>query len=283
MTLTLAGIPLGNPGDASARLKDAIENASIVAAEDSRKFHRLCADLDIDFKGRVLSFFEGNEQERTAEILTMLQAGTSVLVVSDAGMPTISDPGFRLMRDAIVAGIPVAVIPGPSAVTTAIALAGLPTDRFVFEGFSPRTSGAREKFFENLRNEERTVVWFEAPHRLLDALEDAVAVFGPDRRGAICREMTKRYEETIRATLGELLSWAQNNEVRGEITMVLEGAPSNSAEITSEGMVSRVKEYEAAGMDRKSAIATVAEEFSVAKRVVFAAMVDSKSASKIST
>lgn len=283
MTLTLAGIPLGNPGDASTRLKDAIENAGIVAAEDSRKFHRLCADMSIDFKGRVLSFFEGNEQERTAEILAMLHAGTSVLVVSDAGMPTISDPGFRLMRDAIAAGIAVAVIPGPSAVTMAIALAGLPTDRFVFEGFSPRTSGAREKFFENLRNEERTIVWFEAPHRLLDALEDAVAVFGPDRRGAICREMTKRYEETIRATLGELLFWAQNNEVRGEITMVLEGAPSNSAEVTSEGMVSRVREYEAAGMDRKSAIATVAEEFSVAKRVVFAAMVDSKSASKITT
>ncbi len=283
MTLSLAGIPLGNPGDASTRLKDAIENAGIVAAEDSRKFHRLCADLNIDFKGRVLSFFEGNEQDRTADILTMLQAGTSVLVVSDAGMPTISDPGFRLMRDAIAAGIPVSVIPGPSAVTMAIALAGLPTDRFVFEGFSPRTSGAREKFFENLRNEERTIVWFEAPHRLLDALEDAVAVFGPDRRGAICREMTKRYEETIRATLGELLSWAQNNEVRGEITMVLEGAPSNSAEISSEGMVSRVREFEAAGMDRKSAIATVAEEFSVAKRVVFAAMVDSKSASKITT
>ena len=265
------------------RLKDAIENASIVAAEDSRKFHRLCADLNINFNGRVISFFEGNEQERTVEILTMLHAGTSILVVSDAGMPTISDPGFRLMRDAIAGGIPVAVIPGPSAVTTAIALAGLPTDRFVFEGFSPRTSGAREKFFENLRNEERTIVWFEAPHRLVDALEDAFAVFGPNRNGAICREMTKRYEETIRASLGELLSWAKNNEVLGEITMVLEGAPSNSAQVTSEGMVSRVKEFEAAGMDRKSAIATVADEFSVAKRVVFAAMVDSKSTSKIST
>ena len=283
MTLTLAATPLGNPGDASVRLKDAIENASIVAAEDSRKFHRLCADLNINFNGRVISFFEGNEQERTVEILTMLHAGTSILVVSDAGMPTISDPGFRLMRDAIAGGIPVAVIPGPSAVTTAIALAGLPTDRFVFEGFSPRTSGAREKFFENLRNEERTIVWFEAPHRLVDALEDAFAVFGPNRNGAICREMTKRYEETIRASLGELLSWAKNNEVLGEITMVLEGAPSNSAQVTSEGMVSRVKEFEAAGMDRKSAIATVADEFSVAKRVVFAAMVDSKSTSKIST
>ena len=282
MTLTLAATPLGNPGDATTRLKDAIENAGVVAAEDSRKFHRLCLDLAVEFKGRVISFFEGNEQERTAEILTMLHGGTSILVVSDAGMPTISDPGFRLMRDAIAQGIAVAVIPGPSAVTTAIALAGLPTDRFVFEGFSPRSSGAREKFFENLRNEERTVVWFEAPHRLADALEDAVAVFGKNRRGAICREMTKRYEETIRASLGELLTWAQTNEVLGEITMVLEGAPDNAAEVTSEGMVSRVKEFEAAGMDRKSAIATVAEEFSVSKRVVFAAMVDAKSTSKIS-
>jgi 16S rRNA (cytidine1402-2'-O)-methyltransferase len=283
MTLTLAATPLGNPEDASARLKDAIENAGVVAAEDSRKFYRLCADLGINFTGRVISFFEGNEHERTTEILVMLHAGTSLLVVSDAGMPTISDPGYRLMRDAIEGGIPVMVIPGPSAVTTAIALAGLPTNRFVFEGFSPRSSGAREKFFENLRNEERTIVWFEAPHRLLESLDDAIAVFGPQRSGAICREMTKRYEETIRASLGELLSWAQNNEVLGEITVVLAGAPSNSAEVSSQAIVSRVKEFEAVGMDRKSAIATVAEEFAVAKRVVFAAMVDSKSASRIST
>lgn len=283
MTLILAGIPLGNPGDASARLRDAIENAAIVAAEDSRKFHRLCQDLEIDFKGRVISFFEGNEQARTAELLTMLREGTSILVVSDAGMPTISDPGFPLMRDAIAAGISVSVIPGPSAVTTAITLAGLPTDRFVFEGFSPRTVGARQKFFENLRNEERTIVWFEAPHRLLDALVDAVATFGANRRAVICREMTKTYEETIRGSLGELLAWAKNNEVRGEITMVLEGAPDNSAEITSEGMVARVREYEGAGMDRKTAIATVAEEFAVSKRLVFAAMVDAKTASKMTT
>lgn len=283
MTLTLAATPLGNPGDASARLRAAIEGASIIAAEDSRKFHRLCADLNLKFDGRVISFFEGNEQERTAEILTMLASGTDVLVLSDAGMPTISDPGFRLMRDAIAQGIPVSVIPGPSAVTTAITLSGLPTDRFVFEGFSPRAAGARYKFFANLRNEERTIIWFEAPHRLADSLHDALEVFGASRKGAICREMTKRYEQTIRATLGELLSWAQNNEVLGEVTMVLEGAPSNSAEITSAQMVARVKEFELAGMDRKSAIATVADESSVAKRVVFAAMVDAKSTSKITT
>ena len=278
MVLTLAGTPLGNVNDASPRLKSAIENADVIAAEDSRKFHRLASDLEARFSAKVISFFEGNEEERTREILEMLKAGSSVLVVSDAGMPTISDPGFRLMREAIAQGISVAVVPGPSAVTTAIALAGLPTDRFIFEGFSPRAGGAREKFFGNLRNEERTIVWFEAPHRLAESLADAVAIFGPNRRGAICREMTKRYEETIRAPLGELLQWSLKNEVLGEITMVLEGAPHEAAERTSAQMVARVGEFEAAGMDRKSAIAAVADEFSISKRVVFAAMVEAKAA-----
>jgi 16S rRNA (cytidine1402-2'-O)-methyltransferase len=281
MALTLAATPLGNADDASVRLKKAIESADVIAAEDSRKFHRLASDLEVRFSGKVISFFEGNEEERTAELLGYLKAGSSVLVVSDAGMPTISDPGFRLMRDAIAQGISVAVIPGPSAVTTAIALAGLPTARFVFEGFSPRAGGARQKFFQDLRNEERTIVWFEAPHRLADSLKDAVEVFGEGRRGAICREMTKKYEETIRAPLGELARWAIQNEVLGEITMVLAGAPANTAERTSTEMVDRVKEYEVAGMDRKSAIATVADEFSISKRLVFAAMVDAKTTSKI--
>jgi 16S rRNA (cytidine1402-2'-O)-methyltransferase len=281
MGLILAATPLGNPGDASARLKSAIETAQIVAAEDSRKFHRLCVDIKVEFKGRVISFFEGNETERTAQLLEMLRNGVEILVVSDAGMPTISDPGFRLMRATIAAGIPVAVIPGPSAVTMALALSGLPTARFVFEGFSPRAQGARQKFFEELRFQERTIIWFEAPHRLVDSLTDAVAVFGGQRPAAICREMTKIYEETIRDTLGELLIWSARNEVRGEITMVLAGAAKDAAEISTSDMVDRVKEYETAGMDRKSAIATVAQEFSVAKRVVFAAVVDAKSTSKI--
>ncbi|CAB4333485.1 unannotated protein [freshwater metagenome] len=283
MSLILAATPLGNIGDASARLRTAIEEATIVAAEDSRKFHRLCSDLEIDFKGRVLSFFEGNEQERTPEILTVLATGASVLVVSDAGMPTISDPGYRLMRDAIAQNIEVTVIPGPSAVTMALALSGLPTDRFLFEGFSPRALGARQKFFDNLRHEERTIIWFEAPHRLSDALTDAVEVFGPHRMAVICREMTKKYEETIRGNLEELLTWAQTNEVLGEITIVMAGAVKDSAQASTSAVVSRVREFEAAGMDRKSAIAAVADEFSMPKRVVFAAMVDSKSTSKIST
>ena len=279
MTLILAATPLGNPGDASPRLKSAIESASIIAAEDSRRFHRLCADIETTFTARVLSFFEGNEEDRTRELIAELKSGATVLVVSDAGMPTISDPGFRLMRDAIAEGIEVSVVPGPSAVTMSVALSGLPTDRFSFEGFPPRTGGARLATFEKLRFEERTMVFFEAPHRLADSLIDAVNVFGTERLGAICREMTKRYEETIRGTLGELSAWAHNNEVLGEITLVIAGAITDSASLTAADMVGRVREFEAAGMDRKSAIATVAEEFGIAKRLVYAAVVD---ANKIS-
>ncbi|MTA67845.1 MAG: 16S rRNA (cytidine(1402)-2'-O)-methyltransferase, partial [Actinobacteria bacterium] len=268
MSLILAGTPLGNPKDASSRLIAAIEAAAVIAAEDSRKFHRLCKDLDVRFSGRVISFFEGNETERTQELLNILKSGAEVLVVSDAGMPTVSDPGFRLMRDAIAAGISVSVIPGPSAVTMAIALSGLPTDRFIFEGFSPRAAGAREKFFSNLRHEERTIVWFEAPHRLQESLTDAVEVFGSDRLAVMCREMTKTYEETIRGTLAELLAWSSTNEVLGEITMVLAGAPMDAAVTSASAMVARVGEFEAAGMDRKAAIATVAEELNLSKREV---------------
>ncbi len=280
MTLILAATPLGNPGDASPRLKSAIENASIIAAEDSRRFHRLCADIQVTFTARILSFFEGNEEDRTRELIAELKTGATVLVVSDAGMPTISDPGFRLMRDAIAEGIEVSVIPGPSAVTMSVALSGLPTDRFSFEGFPPRTAGARLATFEKLRFEERTMVFFEAPHRLAESLVDAVNVFGADRRGAICREMTKRYEETIRATLGELSAWATANEVLGEISLVIAGAVTDSALLTAADMVGRVREFEAAGMDRKSAIATVAEEFGIAKRLVYAAVVDANKMSQ---
>ena len=280
MALILAATPLGNPADASARLKTAIEDATIIAAEDSRRFHRLCSDLGVTFTARILSFFEGNEDERTAELLDELAAGAHVLVVSDAGMPTISDPGFRLMRDAIAEGVDVSVIPGPSAVTMAVALSGLPTDRFSFEGFPPRTAGARLATFEKLRFEERTMVFFEAPHRLVDSLNDCVNVFGGDRRAAICREMTKRYEETIRGSLVELSTWAQANEVLGEITLVIAGAVTDSATLTAADMVARVREFESAGMDRKAAIATVAEEFGIAKRLVYAAVVDANKMSQ---
>ena len=280
MALILAATPLGNPGDASSRLKSAIETAEIIAAEDSRRFHRLASDLQVTFTGRVISFFEGNETDRTQEILHLLREGKEVLVVTDAGMPTISDPGFRLMRDAIAENIPTVVLPGPSAPTMAIALSGLPTDRFTFEGFTPRAQGARQALYESLRFEERTMVIFEAPHRLLDSLNDAQNIFGPSRKGAICREMTKTYEETIRGTISELLSWANGREILGEITLVFEGVASGTQGKTADDAVARVREYEAAGMDRKGAIATVAEEFELPKKIVYAAVVDANKMSK---
>jgi len=274
MALTLAATPLGNPGDASPRLKEAIASAEIIAAEDSRRFHRLCSDIEVTFTGLVISFFDGNETERTQEILELLRAGKNVLVVSDAGMPTISDPGFRLARDAIAENLSVTVIPGPSAPVMALALSGLATDRFTFEGFAPRALGARQALYESLRFEERTMVFFEAPHRITESLEDALAVFGADRRAAICREMTKTYEETVRGTLAELVSWSTSKEILGEITMVIAGAAVGTAEVTAQQMVARVREFEAAGMDRKAAIATVADEFDLPKRIVYAAIVD---------
>ena len=280
MALVLAATPLGNPLDASARLKMAIESAEIIAAEDSRRFHRLASDLGVTFTARIISFFEGNESDRTQEILTLLREGKEVLVVTDAGMPTISDPGFRLMRYAIAEKLPTIVIPGPSAPTMAIALSGLPTDRFTFEGFAPRAHGARTSFFESLRFEERTMVIFEAPHRLHESLVDAAAILGADRAAAICREMTKTYEETIRGPLSELITWAAGREVLGEITLVIAGVAAGSEVRTADDAVARVREYEAAGMDRKGAIATVAEEFSIPKKIVYAAVVDANKMSR---
>jgi 16S rRNA (cytidine1402-2'-O)-methyltransferase len=274
MTLTLAATPLGNPGDASPRLKEAIASAEVIAAEDSRRFHRLAADLGVTFTARVISFFDGNETARTEEVLALLQSGKKVLVVSDAGMPTISDPGFRLTRDAIAIGIDVVVIPGPSAPTMALALSGLATDRFTFEGFLPRSSGARLAHLETLRFEERTMVLFEAPHRITESLKDAAQIFGSDRQAAICREMTKTYEETVRGSLQELILWSESKEILGEITIVLAGVPVGTAEKTAEEIVARVREYESAGMDRKDAISTVAKECELPKKVVYAAVVD---------
>ena len=274
MTLTLAATPLGNLGDASPRLKQAIIDAEVIAAEDSRRFHRLAADLGVTFSARIISFFDGNETARTEEVLTLLQSGKKVLVVSDAGMPTISDPGFRLTRDAIALGVSVIVIPGPSAPTMALALSGLATDRFTFEGFLPRSSGARLAHLETLRFEERTMVFFEAPHRIADSLKDAASILGTDRRAAVCREMTKTYEETVRGSLQELIDWSQSKEILGEITLVIAGVPVGAAIKSAQEIVARVREYESAGMDRKDAIATVAKESELPKKVVYAAVVD---------
>lgn len=278
--LILAAVPLGNPGDASSRLKEAIERVPYVAAEDSRRFTRLCQDLGVRYNAKVISFFEGNENERLEGLIEILESGEDVLVVTDAGMPGISDPGYRLSREAAARNIPIQVLPGPSAVTTALLLSGLPTDSFCFDGFPPRTSGARLTWFEDRAEEERTLIFFEAPHRLIESLQDLKSAFGSDRRGAICREMTKTYEEVARGTISELIEWANSKEILGEITIVIEGFNPDSREFSEEELVEKVLNREAAGEARKEAIAAVAKEVGLAKRAIFDLMVADKSRKK---
>ncbi len=280
--LILAAIPLGNPGDATTRLKEAIASAEFIAAEDSRRFGRLCAELGIHYEAKVYSFFEGNENERLEPLLEILASGKDLLVVTDAGMPGISDPGYRLTREAIARDIPIRVLPGPSAVTTALLFSGLPTDRFCFEGFLPRTSGARITALEKLAREERTMIFFEAPHRLLESLQDIQSVLGDDRLGAICREMTKTYEETIRGSIAELTLWAKDHEVLGEITLVIAGFDASQVIHTSADLVEMVLAREGQGESRKEAIAEVAKVTGIAKREVFDVMVAHKGAGRMS-
>ncbi len=228
------------------------------------------------YTGKVISYFEGNESERIDQLTEIMLTGADLLVITDAGAPGISDPGYRLIRKAVDNKIAIQVLPGPSAVTAALLLSGLATDRFCFEGFSPRTTGARKSWFEKLLTEERTIIFFEAPHRLYDSLQDAQAVFGPNRLAAICREMTKRYEETIRGTLSELLSWSTDREILGEVTIVLEGFDRGSQIYSEEELVQFVLVRENAGESRKDAIASLAKELDLPKRVVFDAIVGSK-------
>ena len=279
--LILAAVPLGNPGDASTRLREGIESAKFVAAEDSRRFTRLCQDLGIRHDAKVISFFEGNESERLDGLIEILESGEDLLVVTDAGMPGISDPGYRLAREAVSRNIQISVLPGPSAVTTALLLSGLPSDSFCFDGFPPRTSGARLSWFENRMHEERTLIFFEAPHRLLDSLKDIGNTFGLQRRAAICREMTKTFEEVIRGNISELIEWAESKEILGEITIVIEGFNPESREFTQSELIEKVIAREAAGEARKEAIAAVAKEVGLAKREIFDLMVAHK-AGKIS-
>ncbi|RQX00075.1 16S rRNA (cytidine(1402)-2'-O)-methyltransferase, partial [Micromonospora globispora] len=227
--LILLGAPLGNAADASARFREVLTTADVVAAEDTRRLTRLARDLDVTVPGRIVSYFEGNEERRTPELADVLSAGYVVALVTDGGMPSVSDPGYRLVRAALDAGVPVTAAPGPSAVTTALALSGLPSDRFCFEGFLPRSPGARRSRLRALAAEERTLVLFEAPHRIAPALADLAAAFGPDRPAALCRELTKTYEEVLRRPLGELAEWAAEGEPRGEITLVVGGAPPAAA------------------------------------------------------
>lgn len=272
--LFIAATPIGNSGDASERLREALIATPVIAAEDTRRLERLTAALGIRYTGKVLSFFEGNEEQRVQELIALLQSEVDVLMVSDAGTPGVSDPGFRLVRAAIENHITVEVLPGPSAVLTALLISGCPVDRFAFDGFLPRTSGARHTFLERLVDEERTVVLFEAPHRLAETMQAAVAVLGTARRGAICRELTKIHQEVIRGTLEELSDWATSHEILGEITLVIAGA--EPSDISDAELLAAVARQEAAGLTRKEAIAAVAKETGTPKRKVFDLAVKSK-------
>jgi 16S rRNA (cytidine1402-2'-O)-methyltransferase len=274
-TVILAATPLGQAGDASARLRAALASVPIIAAEDTRRLHRLCTDLEVTPTGRVVSFFDANESGRVPQLLEALRAGEDVLVVTDAGMPSVSDPGYRLVAAAVAEGLPVTCLPGPSAVTTALAVSGLPVDRFCFEGFLPRKPGERRRALEALAAEPRTMVFFEAPHRLGAALADLRDAFGPDRPAAVCRELTKTYEEVRRGGLGELAGWAAG-DVRGEITVVVAGAVAGADESNPADLAAEVAAREAAGQPRKEAIAEVARARGVPKRAVFDAVVAAK-------
>jgi 16S rRNA (cytidine1402-2'-O)-methyltransferase len=279
-TLVLAGTPIGDIADAPPRLAAELAGADVIAAEDTRRLRRLTQGLGVQPSGRVVSYFEGNESARTPELVEALVGGARVLLVTDAGMPSVSDPGYRLVAAAVEKDIKVTAVPGPSAVLTALALSGLPVDRFCFEGFLPRKAGERLSRLREVEGERRTLVYFEAPHRLDDTLAAMAEVFGTQRRAAVCRELTKTYEEVKRGPLGELAAWAAEG-VRGEITVVVEGAPEKGAEeLDAEELVRRVRVREEAGERRKEAIAAVAADAGLPKREVFDAVVAAKNAAK---
>ncbi|WOQ16145.1 16S rRNA (cytidine(1402)-2'-O)-methyltransferase [Raineyella sp. W15-4] len=255
--LVLAGAPIGDIESVSPALRTALSQADVIAAEDTRRFLDLLRRMGLEVTGRVVSYFEGNEAFRTPGLLQELQEGRRVVVVTDAGMPSVSDPGYRLVRAAVEAGIRVTAVPGPSAVLTALAVSGLPVDRFCFEGFLPRKSGERRRRFAELAEERRTMVFFEAPHRLADFLTDAAAVLGADRPAAVCRELTKTYEEVVRGPLADLAGWAVEG-ARGEITVVVQGA---AAPVVDEAAaVERVRTLHEHGMRLKDAAKQVATE-----------------------
>lgn len=266
--IVLAGTPIGDAGDAPPRLLDLLARADLIAAEDTRRLRALAKRLEVPITARVVSYHEHNESERAAVLVEAAQAGATVLVVSDAGMPGVSDPGFRVVRAAAEAGVRVTAVPGPSAVLTAIALSGLASDRFCFEGFVPRRSGDRSRTLDQLAGEQRTMVFFESPHRIGPTLEAMAKAFGQDRQAAVCRELTKTYEEVRRGPLTELATWAQGG-LRGEITVVVAGAVPVVAEPADH--LAAVLERIAAGERLKEAAAAVAAEAGVSRRALYEA------------
>ena len=271
--IMLAATPVGNAGDASARLVDALATSDVIAAEDTRRLRALLSRLDVEPRGQIVSFYEGNESARVPELIARAAAGARVLVVTDAGMPSISDPGFRLVREAHESDVDITCLPGPSAALAALVLSGLPVARFAFEGFLPRKDGDRRRRLASLATEDRTMVFFEAPHRLDASVRDMADAFGMDRRAAVCRELTKTHEEVKRDSLGELARWAEG-EVRGEITIVVAGASDDERRDASglgddEAIAAAVRDRMDAGASRKEAAAEVADQAGLSKRYVY--------------
>ncbi|MCD2197396.1 16S rRNA (cytidine(1402)-2'-O)-methyltransferase [Actinomycetospora endophytica] len=269
--LLLAATPLGDPGDASARLRDALATADVVAAEDTRRLARLTSALGVTVTGTVVSFYEDVERARIPRLLEELRGGATVLVVSDAGMPAVSDPGYRLVAACVEDGLTVRCLPGPSAVLAALAVSGLPTDRFCFEGFAPRADGKRRSWFAELATEQRTTVFFESPRRLASLLAVAVDVLGADRPAVVCRELTKTHEEVVRGGLGELAAWARERDVLGEVTVVLGGAVLVAPE--PEELADEVLALVAGGQRLKDAARAVASERGVSTNALYDAAV----------
>ncbi|MCQ4627265.1 16S rRNA (cytidine(1402)-2'-O)-methyltransferase [Corynebacterium sp. CCUG 65737] len=271
--VVVAATPLGNIGDASPRLKAALERADVIAAEDTRRARNLAAALGAEIRGRVVSNFDHNEDKRTRELIDAARAGI-VLIVTDAGMPLVSDPGHCLVSAAHDAGVPVTCLPGPSAVTTALALSGLGVGRFIFDGFAPRKSGARRSWLESLQTEKRAVCFFESPHRTAATLEEAAEVLGNDRRAAVCRELTKTFEEVRRGTLGELAAWAAEG-VRGEVTVVIDGTTEVGVE--PEDLVGDVEKLTKGGMRLKDAVKEVAKNAGIKAGELYDAFIAARS------
>jgi 16S rRNA (cytidine1402-2'-O)-methyltransferase len=273
--LVLGGAPLGQPRDVGPRLREVMASADVLAVEDTRRLHRLASDLGVTFTGRIVTFHESVEKARLPGLMAALADGATVLLLTDAGMPSVSDPGYTLVRAAIDAGVPVTSVPGPSAVTTALAVSGLPVDRFCFEGFLPRKGGERRSLLAGLADERRTMVFFESPHRLADSLADLAGAFGAGRAAAVCRELTKTYEEIRRGPLSELAEWAAEG-VRGEITLVVAGAVAAPMDLDPAALAAAVAAEEAAGATRKDAIRAVVVRTGLPKRTVYDAVLAAK-------
>ncbi|MGV9710769.1 16S rRNA (cytidine(1402)-2'-O)-methyltransferase [Gordonia sp. NPDC003424] len=267
--LILAATPMGQVDDASPRLRAAFAAADIVAAEDTRRARTLAAALDVTIGGSLVSYYDQVEAARTPGLVDAIAGGQSVLLITDAGMPSVSDPGFKLVAACADAGLRVTCLPGPSAVTTALAVSALPSERFCFDGFAPRRPGARRDWLTTLIEQPRTTVFFDSPHRLADTLADAVEILGADRRGAVCRELTKTYEEVRRGTLGELADWAAEG-VKGEITVVLEGGTRRVRDLDE--LVDEAEELVDAGMRLKEACAQVTRDGDASRRQVYEAV-----------